>query len=156
MVIRKYYNVCAFLSVAIMLLSSCATDNQSVKALPSANTDRLEGIWVDPETRCSHTIVRTDKGFAVTGVNDEDEAPEEGRNKVLSSEWKDNTFTWTYFVQQTGYTVTFRFVSLNDDKLEAEWKNDDGKGVTNEGKEILYRKESIPAPEETDDKGTAE
>ena len=152
MVIRKLSAAYAFLSISVLLLGSCATDTQSVKAPPAANTDRLEGTWVDPETRCSHTIVRTDNGFSVTGVNDEDEAPEEGRNRVLSSEWKDNTLTWIYFVQQTGYTVTFRSLSIKDDKLEAEWKNDDGKGVTNEGKEILYRKDSIPAPEESDDK----
>ena len=156
MVIRKYSTVYASLTIAVLLLGSCATDNQSVKASPAANTDKLEGIWIDPETRCSHTIARTDNGFAVTGVNDEDEAPEEGRNKVLSCEWKDSTLTWTYFVQQTGYTVTFRSVSLKDDELEADWKNDDGKGVTNEGKEILYRKDAIPVPEESDDKGNPE
>ena len=156
MVIRICSTACAFLSAAVILLGSCATDNQSVKAPPAINTNRLEGVWVDTETRCTHTIVRTDTGFAVTGINDEDESAEEGRNKILSSEWKDGVLSWIYFVQQTGYTVTFRAVKCDGDKLEAEWKNDDGKGVTNEGKEILYRKDSIPVQEETGEKDSSE
>ena len=79
----------------------------------------MAGYWKDPENNDVHTIEWQDGKYVVTNS-----ASPINTLTITSQSWENGILTWTYLVQSTGYSVTFKTTSVSADSLYTDWSND--------------------------------
>jgi hypothetical protein len=157
--------------IALVSLGGCGSTQTKAPAKKTGDTKKyevpkyadrlngLEGVWEDPETHSLHTVQKTDDGYIIVSiVNLGDKGETVQPKEIKKSEWKDGALSWSYYIPATGYTVNFKTVSLNDNKLLIEWSNDDGRGNKKKGYETMKRMMDVAdrAVTEVSDKGKKE
>jgi hypothetical protein len=98
----------------------------------------MVGYWLDTDTHDVHVIEWQGGQFVVTAVNDD----VNGQYPVTSQSWNGSQLTWTYYVTDTGVSVTFTTITANGNNLYTTWSNDQG----NSGDWTLIRTDS-PYPQ---------
>ncbi len=103
--------------------------------VPANNQEPMPGLagrWNDPDTITDTTPTPTvttiawENGqYVVTSVIN----PSRGGNEVTNSSWSNGVLTWTYCVPN-GYCITSVTVSLNGDKLDTTYTDDQGNSGT--------------------------
>jgi len=105
----------------------------------------MVGYWLDTDTNDIHVIEWQTGQFVVTAVNDD----QYGVYPVTSQLWDGSQLTWTYYVTDTGVSVTFTTISASGNNLYTTWSNDQG----DSGDWTLIRTDSPypqPAPVSSD------
>jgi hypothetical protein len=90
----------------------------------------LTGKWQDPETYDIMTIAWQGGNYVVTSVVYNDQ-----QYNVTSQSWSGSSLTWSYYIPETGVTLSYETTSLSGDSLYTNWWNDAG----NSGTETLGR-----------------
>lgn len=104
-----------------LLLGGCA---KTSLGLPLGESNRaLEGLWRD-EGGAAYRFDVTGKSLTCTSIVDYDGEIFE----VQSSGWDDGVFEWVYRVPSTGYVVSHRVVTVEDDQFNAFWENGESSG----------------------------
>lgn len=119
-------------ALTLTTLSACAGGNKAQKAA----TEQVVGTWSD-EGDVLYTFVADGANLRLTRVLDTDGEEFE----VLSCEWEDDTYKFTYKVHSTGYVVTTWITQFGDDSMSTRWSNLTPEGGSNSGEETFVRVE---------------
>ena len=150
---RIIRNIFLFLlSLSLLLAAGCSSPTKtSFNKIPEKDKNKdsgesikistgLDGVWEDPETKDLHTIIKTKGIYKVISVINYGSNKESAEHEIVkSSQWQNGVLKWSYYVPSTKYTVYFKTLNLDNNKLKIEWSNDDGAGNKLKGTETLNR-----------------
>lgn len=128
-------NKISIILACLIFISGC-TSRQIQNGQSQNIKGDISGTWEDPETGSWHEIIKTTEGYKVASVrsNSDNEYFE-----IRKSDWDGKRISWVYFVESTGYTVSFKMIKSCSTRMLIEWENKDAGGYTSSGNESLYK-----------------
>ncbi len=117
------------LVAAVTIACSCSALNNLIGSSQEAMPG-LSGKWQDPETFDIMTIAWQDGKYVVTSVDYNGT-----QYSITSQSWDGSSLTWSYYIPETGVTLSYETTSLSGDSLYTNWWND----ADNSGTETLGR-----------------
>ena len=120
--IRKKFWLVLIGTVLGMVVIACSCNSLIPNSGNQGTMPGLAGRWNDPDTTGTvTTIAWQNSQYVVTSVIN----PNRGKNEVTDSSWSNGTLTWTYCIPD-GNCITSVTVSVNGDKLDTTWSDDQG------------------------------
>jgi hypothetical protein len=117
---NRKWSIGLIIGIVLLTTLSCSVSDLIGTKEPLEPPIDLEGVWLNPSTGSSTTIIWRNEAFEVVSVIDDD-----GEYfPVRETDWDGSRIRWTYYVPSTDYTVTFTMTSLSGDNLDCDWFND--------------------------------
>jgi hypothetical protein len=114
-------------ALAGLVIIACSCTDLSFLKSGSGNeaVPGMAGTWQDPETYDTFVIAWQSGKYEVTSVTWETTTYE-----ITDQSWSGTSLTWSYYIPESGVTLSYQTTSLSGDSLYTNWWNDAGASGT--------------------------